>query len=53
MVSMYSSWFTMATRAPTLRSNSTSPSASRRRTASRTGTTLMPSSLAMAPSTSR
>ena len=34
------------TRAPTFRSNVTRPSASSRRIASRTGTTLMPSSFA-------
>ena len=53
MLYTYSDSSTIDTRAPTLRSNVTSPSASSWRIASRTGTTLMSSSPAIEPSTSR
>ena len=53
MVYVYSASWSSATCAPTFFSNVTSPSASSRRIASRTGTTLMSSSPAICPSTSR
>ena len=53
IVISYSPASSIATCAPTLRSNVTMPSASSIRIASRTGTTLMPSSAAIWPSTRR
>ena len=53
MLNRYCESSTIDTCAPTLRSNVTSPSASSWRIASRTGTTLMSSSFAIEPSTSR